>query len=208
MKKVSLSGSLRGNVGKKDAKEARNKGMVPCVIYGGKEQIHFTLEAPDFKTILFTPDTYLIEITVDGKSYQTILQDIQYHPVSDKVLHADFYEIQPGKPLTVALPVKLTGTSPGVIAGGKLNLKLRKLNVKGLLDDIPEMIELNIGKLKIGQSIKVKDVQIKKLTITDPAGSVVVDVKTARGIVAIEAEEEEEGTETKPGEEASEQGKE
>jgi large subunit ribosomal protein L25 len=205
MKKVSLSGSLRGNVGKKDAKEARNKGLVPCVIYGGKEQIHFSLEAPDFKTILFTPETYLIEITIDGKTHQTILKDIQYHPVSDKVLHADFYEIQPEKPLTVALPVKLTGTSPGVIAGGKLRLKLRKLTVKGLLNAIPEKIELSISKLKIGQSIKVKDVQIKNLTLVDPASSVIADVKTARGIVAIEAEEEEAGEETKPAGESSEQ---
>jgi large subunit ribosomal protein L25 len=205
MKKVSLSGSLRGNVGKKDAKEARNKGLVPCVIYGGKEQIHFSLEAPDFKTILFTPETYLIEINIDGKTHQTILKDIQYHPVSDKVLHADFYEIQPEKPLTVALPVKLTGTSPGVIAGGKLRLKLRKLTVKGLLNAIPEKIELSISKLKIGQSIKVKDVQIKNLTLVDPASSVIADVKTARGIVAIEAEEEEAGEETKPAGESSEQ---
>lgn len=191
MKKVSLSGSPRENVGKKDAKEVRSQGKVPCVLYGGKEQVHFSLDASEFKTLLFTPDTFLIEITIDGKVHQTILQDIQYHPVSDKVLHADFFEIQKGKPITVALPVALTGTSPGVIQGGKMRLKIRKLKVKGLLDDIPEKIEISISKLKIGQSVKVKDVQLEKLNLVDPASAVIVDVKTARGLSAEEEEAEE-----------------
>jgi large subunit ribosomal protein L25 len=191
MKKVSLSGSLRGNVGKKDAKALRNQGLVPCVIYGGKEQVHFNLSEADFRTILFTPETFLIEITIDGKVFNTILKDVQYHPVGDQVIHADFYEIRPNKPVTVALPVKLTGTSPGVIQGGRLKLKIRKLKLKAMLEDIPEEIVVSIAKLKIGQSVKVKEIILPKVTMLDPAGSVVVDVKTARGLTAAELEEEE-----------------
>lgn len=191
MKKVSLSGSLRGNVGKKDAKALRNQGLVPCVIYGGKEQVHFNLDEADFRTILFTPETFLIEITIDGKVFKTILKDVQYHPVGDQVIHADFYEITPNKPVTVALPVKLTGTSPGVIQGGKLKLKIRKLKLKAMLEDLPEEVVVSIAKLKIGQSVKVKEINLPNVTMLDPAGSVIVDVKTARGLTAAELEEEE-----------------
>jgi large subunit ribosomal protein L25 len=190
MKKVSLSGSLRGNVGKKDAKALRNQGLVPCVIYGGQEQVHFYLSDPDFRTILFTPETFLIEITIDGKVFKTILKDVQYHPVGDQVLHADFYEISSNKPVIVSLPIKLTGTSPGVIQGGRLKLKIRKLKLKAMLEDMPEEIVLSIAKLKIGQSVKVKDIKLPNVTVLDPAGSVVVDVKTARGLTAAELEEE------------------
>ncbi len=202
MKKVSLSGSLRGNVGKKDAKALRNQGLVPCVIYGGQDQVHFNLSDADFRTILFTPETFLIEITIDGKVFKTILKDVQYHPVGDQVLHADFYEITANKPVTVALPVKLTGTSPGVIQGGRLKLKIRKLKLKAMLEDMPEEVVVSIAKLKIGQSVKVKDIKLPKVTILDPAGSVVVDVKTARGLTAAELEEEEaaEGAEGAPAE--------
>ncbi len=203
MKKVSLSGSLRENVGKKDAKAARYQGKVPCVIYGGKEQVHISLDEADFKPILFTPESFLIEITVDGKTYKTILKDVQYHPVGDQVLHADFYEVTHGRPVVVSLPVKLTGVSPGVLAGGKLRLKLRKVTVKALIDAIPEEIVISINKLKIGNSVKVRDLQIEGLEFVSPAGAVIVDVKTARGAGALEEEEEtteegEAGEEAKP----------
>ncbi|MBN2637559.1 MAG: 50S ribosomal protein L25/general stress protein Ctc [Bacteroidales bacterium] len=197
MKTVSLSGSLRENVGKKDAKKQRKEGKFPCVIYGGKEQVHFTLDSLSFDKVLFTPDVYVIKIEVDGKTYETILQDIQYHPTTDEVLHVDFMELIPGKPLTIALPVSLTGKAPGVAKGGKLRLKLRKLKVKGLIEKMPETIEVSINKLDIGRAVKVKDVTVDGLQFLDPASNVIVTVKTARGVVAAadDEEEDEEGGE-------------
>ncbi|MDA3941927.1 MAG: 50S ribosomal protein L25/general stress protein Ctc [Bacteroidetes bacterium] len=191
MKTVSMSGSLRENVGKKDAKALRNAGKVPCVLYGGKEQIHFTTEIANFKPILFTPNTYLIKIKIQGTVYQTILQDVQYHPVSDNLLHADFLLIQDDKPVTVALPVVLKGAAPGVLRGGRLKIKLAKLKLKGLLKDIPEFIEINVSKLEIGQSVKVRDLNIKNITMLSPASAVIADVKTARGAALGEDGEEE-----------------
>ncbi len=194
MKTVSLSGSLRENVGKKDAKALRNEGKVPCVLYGGKDQIHFTADAASFKPIIFTPETFLIEIDVDGKKYNAILQDVQYHPLSDKLLHADFLLASADKPITVYLPVKHKGTSPGVIRGGKLKLKLNKVRVKGLINDLPEYIMVDISKLQIGQSIKVRDLKLENVSFLSPASAVIIDVKMSRG-AASEDEEEEEGEE-------------
>jgi large subunit ribosomal protein L25 len=207
MKTVSLSGSLRENVGKKDAKALRNAGKVPCVLYGGKEQIHFTADAASFKPIIFTPDTFLIQIDVDGKKYDAVLQDVQYHPLSDKLLHADFLLVTENKPVSVYLPVKHKGTSPGVIRGGKLKLKMSKIRLKGLLKDIPDHIMVDISKLQIGQSIKVRDLSIENLTLLSPASAVVIDVKTARG-AAVEGEEEEEAEGAAEGGESEEAPKE
>ena len=196
MKTVSLSGSLRENVGKKDAKMLRNAGKVPCVLYGGAEQVHFTTEAANFKPILFTPETYLINIEIGKNTYQAILQDIQYHPVGDHVLHADFLLVRENKAVAVQLPVKTVGTSPGVIRGGKLKVKLTKVKVKGLVKQLPDFIELNISKLNIGQSIKVRDMKLDGVTFLDPASAVIVDVKAARGLTLAEEEEEAAATET------------
>jgi len=195
MKTVSLSGSLRENVGKKDAKALRNAGKVPCVLYGGKEQVHFTADAASFKPIIFTPETFLIEVDVDGKKYNAILQDVQYHPLSDKLLHADFLLVSQDKPVTVYLPVKHKGTSPGVIRGGKLNLKMNKIRVKGLIKDLPEFIMVDISKLQIGQSVKVRDLSLENISFLSPTNAVIIDVKTARG-AALEGEEETEEGET------------
>lgn len=198
MKTVSLSGSLRENVGKKDAKKLRNEGKVPCVIYGGKEQKHFFVDQKDFKKIIFTPEVFIIKIDLGKESFETILQDIQYHPVSDIVLHADFLEISPEKQVTLAIPVQLEGTAPGVIKGGRLQLKLRKMRVKGLVEDMPEYIVLDISDMDIENSIKVKDIPSEKLHFLDPASAVVVSVKAARGL----SEEEELAAEGEEGEAA------
>lgn len=191
MKTVSLSGSPRGNVGKKDAKQARKEGKVPCVVYGGQEQVHFYLEETDFKTILFTPDTYRIKLNVEQKEHDVILQDIQYHPVTDSVLHADFFEISADKPLKVSIPVELTGTSKGVLRGGKLVMKFRKLLVKGLIGNIPDKIVVNITKLDIGASIKISDVKVENVELLDPRNAMVVTVRTARVVAAADEEDEE-----------------
>ncbi|PKP47212.1 MAG: 50S ribosomal protein L25 [Bacteroidetes bacterium HGW-Bacteroidetes-1] len=191
MKKVSLSGSLRENVGKKDAKNIRKVGQVPCVIYGGTEQIHFQVAIADFKPILFTPETYVIQIVLGGKTYNTILKEAQYHPVGDQVIHADFFEINEANPVVVALPVKVKGTSPGVIRGGKLKIKLVRLIVKGLIASLPEFIEVNVSKLNVGQSIKVRNLKLENVTFLNDANAVVVEVKAARGIVLSDDEEAE-----------------
>ncbi len=191
MKTVSLSGAPRVHVGKKDAKQNRKEGKIPCVIYGGKEQIHFTLPELTFNKILFTPEVFIIELDIDGKTYKTILQDVQYHPVSDKVLHADFLEIIEGKKLIVALPVKFKGIAPGVTKGGKLMVKYRKLRVKGEIEKMPEFIEVDISKLEIGQSVKVRDIDIEGLKVVDTPNAVIVQVKMARGAKAAAAAAEE-----------------
>ncbi len=197
MKTVSLSGALRAHVGKKDAKQNRKDGNIPCVIYGGEKQIHFTLPELKLDKILFTPEVFVLNITVDGKEYKTILQDIQYHPVTDKVLHADFLEIREGKSVIVGLPLKFTGVAPGVTKGGKLQVKYRKLRVKGNIDDMPEFIELDVSKLDIGNSIKVRELNLDNLDVVETPNAVVVQVKMSRGAKAgaDEGEEEEEAGE-------------
>ena len=211
MKTVSLSGSLRANVGKKDAKKQRREGLIPSVLYGGKEQVHFALKELDFDRLIFSADVYLINLNIDGKEYQTILQDVQYHPVTDKVLHADFLETTPEKPVIIKLPVHFMGDVPGVIAGGRLIKKLRKILVKGLIEDMPDFIEIDMSELDIGDNITIKDLQIEKLTFLEQPRSVIVGVKTARGIEELEIEEEEEEEEggeeggTAEGEKSSEE---
>ncbi len=197
MKTVSLSGSLRENVGKKDAKKSRKEGKIPCVIYGGEKQIHFTLPELAVDKIIFTPEVFILNITIDGKEYRTILQDIQYHPVTDKVLHIDFLEITKGKDVVVGLPVKFEGVAPGIIKGGKLQVKYRKLRVRGDIDKMPEFIALDVSKLDIGNSIKVRDLSIDDLQVVEIPNAVVVQVKMARGAQADADEEgEEEEAET------------
>jgi large subunit ribosomal protein L25 len=193
MKTVSMSGSPRENVGKKDAKRARREGLVPCVLYGGQEQLMFFAEEKAFKDVVYSPEVCLISLEIKGKTYKAVLQDIQFHPVREQILHADFLEIFDDKPVKIAIPVKLVGTSPGVLQGGKLILKLRKLLVKALPVDLPDFIDVSIAKLKIGDNTKVEELVSDKLEFLDPGRSVVVQVKTARVIIA--EDEEEEGAE-------------
>jgi large subunit ribosomal protein L25 len=195
MKTVSMSGSPRENVGKKDAKRARREGLVPCVLYGGQEQLMFYAEERAFKDVVYSPEVCLISLEINGKTFKAVLQDIQFHPVREQILHADFLEIFDNKPVKIAIPVKLVGTSPGVLQGGKLVLKLRKLLVKALPVDLPDFIEVSIAKLKIGDGIKVEELVVNKLEFFDSGRSVVVQVKTARTIIAEDQDDEEEGTE-------------
>ena len=194
MKTVSLSGALRAHVGKKDAKKNRREGKVPCVLYGGKEQIHFQMDEKAFTKIVFTPEVYILKISIDGKEHDAILQDIQYHPVTDVILHADFLEINLENPISIGLPIKLTGSSIGVLRGGKLIQKLRRIRVKGLVEDLLEFLEIDITDLDIGDSTKIRDLKLDKLALLDPANSVIVRVRTAR-VIEEEVEEEEEGEE-------------
>lgn len=198
MKTVSLSGSLRENVGKKGAASLRTEEKIPAVIYGGKQQIHFSILEKEAKKLIFTPNVYLVDISVDGKSYQVILQEKQLHPVSDKILHLDFLEISDSKPFKVNLPVKLEGFSRGVRNGGKLTQNFRSLKVFGLAKNMPDSIEIDISPIRIGEKRRVSDLDVNGLKFLDPSNAVVVGVQTARA--AIEEEEEEEETEAVEGE--------
>lgn len=189
MNSVSLSGSLRENVGKKDAKQLRANGLVPCVIYGNGREVRFSTDAKSFKTILFTPETYIVDFTIDGQVYRTILQDIQYHPISDEVLHADFLEVTDEKPITVTLPVRTEGTSPGVMRGGKLKVRIPRLKVKGLIKDLPAFVMVDINNLNVNQAIRVKDITIENVTPLVAANNIVCDVKAKKSAITEESED-------------------
>lgn len=183
MRTVSLSGSLRGSVGKKDAKKHRREGNIPCVMYGGKEQVHFVTSEKSLAKILNTPVVSLIKLNVGEKEYEAIFQDVQYHPVTDHILHVDFLEIQLDKPVTIGVPFKLIGVPEGVLKGGRLSKKMRKLKVKALSKDLPEHIDINVASLEIGQSVKISDLTLDKVTFLDSPNNVIVGVHVARTVI-------------------------
>ena len=180
MKAVFMSGSSRSNVGKKDAKALRVEGLVPCVLYGGDSQIHFSVNATQFKPLLFTPDVHTVDLEIDGKSYKAVLQDIQYHNMKDNVLHADFLQLHESKPVIIQIPVRTSGNSAGVRAGGKLVTKLRKLKVRALFSDLPDFITIDITPLEIGMGVKVREVNVPGLTLLDAQNVDVVAVTATR----------------------------
>jgi large subunit ribosomal protein L25 len=183
MKTAQLSGSLRANVGKKDAAALRNAEMVPCVLYGQGEQTHFAVKRNDIEKIVFSPDVFQVELEIEGKKAKGIIRELQQHPTKGTVQHVDFLELNEAKSVRVGLPVRLTGSSRGVMAGGKLMQTFRRLTVDGLPKDLPEAIVLDITKLKIGKSIRVSQIEIPGVKFLDPANAVVVSVKMARGAV-------------------------
>lgn len=187
MKTVSLSGSLRENVGKKDAKALRNQGLIPCVIYGGEKQIHFAVEVRAFDKLIFTPNVYFIEVDVDGEKHQVLLKDVQYHPVNDSVLHVDFYEFHNDQPISIAVPIKISGVSPGIIKGGALVKKMRKLTVKALPAQVPDYINIDISSLEIGDGVKVKNIEVENVVLLDIPDLPVVNVVTTRAAAAAAA---------------------
>ncbi len=191
-----MSGSLRENVGKKDAKAQRLNGMIPCVLYGGKEQKLFVMEESQFRNLLYTPEVKYAEISLDGNTYRAIVQETQFHPITDKLLHVDFLEVTDNKPITIEIPFKITGTSPGVLKGGFLHKRVRKLKVRGLLEHIPEDITADISKLDIEDMIKIGDIAIDNLTIVDNPNKVIVSVNQTRNVVASNDTEEGEGETT------------
>lgn len=182
MKIVSLSGSPRANVGKKDAAQLRRKGQIPCVLYGGKEQVHFHADERAFKNIIYTPDVCFVDIEVNGKKAKATLQEAQFHKVNDRLLHVDFLEILEGKAVTIAIPVKLHGQPEGVKAGGRLVLSHRKVKVKGLADKIPAQLDLNIEKLTIGKSITFGEIKIDGVEVLGAKDSAIVSVTVTRAV--------------------------
>ena len=195
MKSITIKGSKRETVGKVATKALRNAGMVPCVIYGGNEPVHFSAEEKAFKKLVYTPDVFTASLEVDGQKTTAILQDIQFHPVSDRILHVDFYQLFDDKEVTMNIPVKLTGTSPGVLNGGSLRFTNRKLKVKAMPANLPDFIAADISGLKIGSKLLVTSLFNDAYTFMHPDNTVVVQVRTSRNATAEEEEAEEETTE-------------
>lgn len=202
MKALKLSGTPRESVGKKDAKKLRREGNVPCVLYGGEKQIQFSVPEKDFKPLIFSPNTFLVELTVDGVLYHCILQDVQYHPVKDNILHVDFLQIFEDKPVSISVPLRYTGTSKGVLKGGRLFRKYRKLTISALPEHLPDEIVVDITNLGINDSVKISGLKRENITFLDPPQSVAVAIKTARGA----AEGEEEGDDDEEGGEEGAEG--
>ncbi|GHT51489.1 50S ribosomal protein L25 [Bacteroidia bacterium] len=190
MKTFQLEGALREGTGKKAAKAVRSKSLIPCVLYGGEEVKHFTVTKEGIRKLIYTPEVQLVDLNIGGATSKAILQDSQYHPVSDELLHVDFMEIFADKPIVIAVPVVLEGLAEGVKAGGKLSLEMRKLRVKGLYKDMPEKLVINVEPLELGKAIQVGALAFPKLEILNAKDNVVCAVKltrAARGAAATAA---------------------
>ena len=204
MQSITITGSQRESVGKSATKALRNAGKVPCVLYGGDKPLHFSADEISFKKLVYTANVYTATIDLDGTKYHAILQDIQFHPVSDKILHIDFYQLFDDKLVTMNIPVRLVGSSPGVLNGGSLRFAMRKLSVRALPADLPDFINADISKLRIGHKLYVTELANEKFSILHPDNTVVVQVRTARAAIEEEEEgEEEEGTEEESTEETA-----
>lgn len=188
MKTLAISVKERQNVGKTSTRALRNQGNVPCVLYGGEKQVTFYAHENDFRKLVYTPNTFVVELNINGSKTKAIMQDIQFHPVTDKILHIDFLEVFDGKPITVYLPVVLDGVAIGVKNGGNLMFRIPKIVSKGLVANLPEAITINIDHLSIGMFISIKDIAVKGVEFLAPPNSVVVAVKTARAAILEEEE--------------------
>jgi large subunit ribosomal protein L25 len=180
MKSITIKGSERESVGKVATKALRDAGMVPCVIYGGSQPVHFAAEEKAFKNLVYTPNAHTVVVELKDKSANVILQDIQFHPVSDKILHIDFFELNENKEIIMEVPVKVTGTSPGVLLGGDLRLNQRRLKVKALPKNLPDYVEANISELEMGNKLYVTKLDAKNFKLMHPDNTVVAQVKISR----------------------------
>ena len=209
MKSLAISVIEREKVGKSNTRSLRNQGNVPCVLYGGEKQVCFYAHENDFRNLVNTPDVYVVELDISGNKTRAIMKDIQFHPVTDRILHIDFLEVFDDKEITISIPVILNGLSIGVRNGGNLMFRRRKIITRGLIENMPDAIELDIEHLKIGQFIYIKDLDQDGCEFLAPDNSVVVGVKTARAAIEEEVEEDEElegeeGETTEGGESKSE----
>jgi large subunit ribosomal protein L25 len=188
MKTIEIKGTFRTELGKKSTKVIRKAGNVPCVIYGKEKNIHFYAPELSFKNLVYTPAAHLVKLLIEDKEYDAVLKDMQFHPVKDNILHADFIEIHDKKLVVINIPIKVSGDSVGVIAGGKLSIKRRTLKVKGLAKDLPEVLPIDITNLKIHEGLKVGDLSYDKIELLDPKKSMVLTIATSR--VAQKSDEE------------------
>jgi large subunit ribosomal protein L25 len=193
MKSITINGSKRESVGKKATKALRNAGQVPCVLYGGDEPLHFAADEIAFKSLVYTPDVHTVAIKLKGgEEFNAVLQDIQFHPVTDAILHIDFYQIFEDKEISMEIPVHTTGVARGVKNGGVLRFNLRRMRVKGLPGNLPDFIEADITPLKIGNKLYVTALKSEEFKIMHPDNTVVCQVRTSRNVIADTEDEEEE----------------
>ena len=205
MKTLAISVQEREKAGKKNTRALRNQGNVPCVLYGGEKQVTFYAHENDFRKLVYTRDTFLVKLNINGKETRAVMQDIQIHPVTDKILHIDFLEVFDDKPVTVSLPVILEGIAKGVKNGGNLLFRRPKIITKGLVSNLPDAIKLNIEDLSIGMFLYIRDISIQGCEFLAPPSSVVVGVKTARTVIeeVVEEDDSEESSDAAPSDAAA-----
>ena len=187
MKTIEIKGSVRADLGKKATRELRKNGQVPCVVYGGESVTHFSAPVDAFRGLIYTPNIYIVDLVIDGKASKAILKDVQYNCVSDAIEHIDFLEVSDKKPVSIALPVKLNGLAEGVRQGGKLVLKIRKIRVKGLIEKLPDILEIDVTNLGLGKAIKIQDLNFDGLEILEAKNIVVATVKMTRAAMNADA---------------------
>lgn len=195
MKTVVVKGQKRNSLGKKEAKLIRSQELVPSVLYGAGEPIHFAVPFSEMRQLVYTPGVFLVDVDIDGTIYPAMMQDVQWHAVEEQILHVDFLKIEENKKIKIDVPVKVAGLAKGIKAGGKLKINLRRLKVKALAKDLPDSIEINVTKLGIGQSVKVADLSLKNIELLDKKSNVVVAVtitRAARSAAGAVIDEEEE----------------
>ena len=199
MKSITIEGSERESVGKKATKALRDAGMVPCVIYGGSQPVHFAADERAFKNLVYTPNAHTVEVVLAGKKYNAILQDIQFHPVSDRINHIDFFQLSDDKEIIMEVPVNVVGTSPGVLLGGVLRLNQRRLKVKALPKNLPDFVEANISELQMGNKLYVTKIETNNFKLMHPDNTVVAQVRISRAAMkaAQEAAKAEKGAKKK-----------
>ena len=187
MKEISVSGEKRATTGKKAAKELRKEGLVPCNLYGEKkgenglpEAVAFAIPAAQLRKVIYSPNVYVVNLTISGEAHKAVIKELQFHPTTDAVLHVDFFEVNETKPITIGIPVKLTGHAQGVRDGGRLSQAVRQLNVTAPYKQIPEILEIDVTELKLGKAIKVAELKFEGLEIATPAQVVVCSVKATR----------------------------
>ena len=204
MRTVEIIGYKRANLGKADAKRLRAESNVPCVLYGGEDQIHFYSPMILFRDLVYTPAAAFVKLNIEGDEYSAIMQDVQFHPVNEMLLHVDFLLLTDDNPIKMDIPVKLTGTSPGVILGGKLLAKLRNVKIKALPQNMPENIVLDVSKLDLGKSIKVANIETKDFEILNNPRVTVASVEIPRTLKGVDVAEDEEETGVEVAETSSE----
>ena len=188
MKSFDLKGTLRKELGKKATKQVRANGNIPCILYGnGKVTATFEVAANDVRKLIYTPEIFVVNINIEGTVYNAIIQELQFHPVNDSILHIDFLQIDESKPVVIKVPVETEGHAEGVKAGGKLLQNMRRLKVKAIYTDIPEKLTINVEKLELNKTIQVKDLSFDKISLLDNPENVVVAVRTTRAAATTDA---------------------